>query len=96
MRLEQECTDEIEKESMGREKEDPSPQKIHKFSRVFTVLRKFLVNESHELNTVRSQYRKEHFWCIVCCQPIHSEKKMKQTGIGIFLERTVGPSSKGT
>lgn len=91
MRLEQECTDEIEKESMGREKEDPSPQKIHKFSRVFTVLRKFLVNESHELNTVRSQYRKEHFWSIVCCQPIHSEKKKwsKQELVYFWKEQLV-------
>lgn len=85
MRLEQECTDEIEKESMGREKEDPSPKKIHKFSRVFTVLRKFLVNESHELNTVRSQYRKEHFWSIVCCQPIHSEKKKNEANRNWYI-----------
>lgn len=78
MGLEEECTDEIEKESMGREKEDPPQKKTHKFSRIFTVLKKFLVNENHGLNTVRSQYRKEHFWCTVCCQPIHSEKKKKE------------------
>lgn len=79
MGLGQGCTDEIEKESMGREKDDPPPpKKKHKFGRIFTVLKKFLVNENHGLNTVRSQYRKEHFWCIVCCQPIHSEKKKKK------------------
>lgn len=79
MGLGQGCTDEIEKESMGREKDDPPPpKKKHKFGRIFTVLKKFLVNENHGLNTVRSQYRKEHFWCIVCCQPIHSEKKKKE------------------
>lgn len=76
MRLEQECTDEIEKESMGREKEDPSPQKIHKFSRVFTVLRKFLINESHELNTeISVQKRTLLEYCLLPTNPFRKKKK---------------------
>lgn len=52
MGLEQECTDKIEKESTGREKEDPPPlPKKNKFRRVFTVLKKFLVNESRAMNS---------------------------------------------